>query len=275
VTADPMLPRPFRVIRVKRELSDTVTLTLEPVNGEPLAFRPGQFTMLYAFGIGEIPISISGDPADPRQLVHTIRGVGAVSQALTAAKPGMMVGVRGPFGSAWPLEEATGSDVVLVAGGIGLAPLRPAIHRVLANRRQFGTVAILYGARTPEDILFRRELQAWRGRFDTSVHVIVDRVSGSWGGAVGVVTDLIAKGGFDRHHAVAMICGPEVMMRYAVQALHERGVASDRIHLSLERNMKCAIGLCGHCQLAGNFVCRDGPVFRYDRIEDIINVWEL
>src|SRR4051794_14577795 len=254
-----MLPRPFRVIRVKRELSDTVTLTLEPVNGEPLAFRPGQFTMLYAFGIGEIPISISGDPADPRQLVHTIRGVGAVSQALTAAKPGMMVGVRGPFGSAWPLEEATGSDVVLVAGGIGLAPLRPAIHRVLANRRQFGTVAILYGARTPEDILFRRELQAWRGRFDTSVHVIVDRVSGSWGGAVGVVTDLIAKGGFDRHHVVAMICGPEVMMRYAVQALHERGVASDRIHLSLERNMKCAIGLCGHCQLAGNFVCRDGP----------------
>jgi NAD(P)H-flavin reductase len=272
---DPMVPRPFIVEKRKRELSDTFTLTLRAVDGPPLAFQPGQFNMLYAFGIGEVPISISGDPADPETLVHTIRAVGKVSDALGQLVAGDTVGVRGPFGSPWPVKAAYGNDVVFVAGGVGLAPLRPAIYQVLAERDRFGNVLILYGARTPEDILFLKELQAWRGRFDVSVRVTVDRVTGNWGGKVGVVTNLVKAGGFDRDHATAFVCGPEVMMRYAAQALTERGVSRESIYLSMERNMKCAVGHCGHCQFGPTFVCRDGPVYRYDALEKLLTVWEL
>ncbi|MGQ9368553.1 FAD/NAD(P)-binding protein [Azospirillum sp. ST 5-10] len=272
---DPMIPRPFVVQRVKRELSDTFTLWLRAEDGRPFAFLPGQFNMLYAFGVGEVPISISGDPADPAALVHTIRSVGKVTEALGRLGPGATVGVRGPFGSAWPVASAQGQDVVFVAGGVGLAPLRPAIYRVLAERAKHGNVVILYGARTPEDMLFARELQQWRGRFDVSVHVTVDRVTGSWAGKVGVVTNLIRAGGFDRRNAVAFVCGPEVMMRYAAEALVERGTARERVWLSMERNMKCAVGFCGHCQFGPTFVCRDGPVYRYDALEKLLTVWEL
>ncbi|HYH18542.1 MAG TPA: FAD/NAD(P)-binding protein [Azospirillum sp.] len=274
-TADPMTPRLFVVDRVKRELSDTFTMTLIAEDGSPFAFKPGQFNMVYTFGVGEVPISISGDPADPGVLVHTIRAVGKVTEALGRLGPGDRVGIRGPFGSPWPVESAYGNDVVFAAGGVGLAPLRPAIYRVLAEREKFGNVVILYGARTPEDILFPKELHGWRSRFDTSVQVTVDRVTGRWGGKVGVVTNLIKAGGFDRHHCTAFVCGPEVMMRYAAEALVERGVARESVWLSMERNMKCAVGFCGHCQFGPTFVCRDGPVYRYDAIEKALTVWEL
>ncbi|HYG84878.1 MAG TPA: FAD/NAD(P)-binding protein [Azospirillum sp.] len=273
--ADPMTPHPFLVDRVRRELSDTFTLWLKAADGRPFAFRPGQFNMVYTFGVGEVPVSISGDPDDASVLVHTIRSVGKVTEALGRLGPGDTVGIRGPFGTPWPVETAYGHDVVFVAGGVGLAPLRPAIHRVLAERARFGNVLILYGARTPEDILFPKELQSWRGRFDVSVHVTVDRVTGNWGGKVGVVTNLIKSGGFDRHHATAFVCGPEVMMRYAAEALVERGVARESVWLSMERNMKCAVGFCGHCQFGPTFVCRDGPVYRYDALEKLLTVWEL
>lgn len=275
VTVDPMLPRPFRIERVKQELSDTFTFTLLPADDGGFAFQPGQFNMVSAFGVGEAPISISGDPDRPLPVVHTIRAVGAVTKALGMLRPGDMVGVRGPYGAPWPIEAAHGADVLIVAGGIGLAPLRPAILRVLAERERFGNVVILYGARTPEDILYADELHAWRSRFDVTVRVTVDRSTGSWNGQVGVVTRLIKGGGFDRLDTVAFLCGPEIMMRYTVQTLREVGVSDDRIHLSLERNMKCGVGLCGHCQLGPVFVCRDGPVFRCDRVHDLMITREL
>lgn len=272
---DPMLPVPFRIEKVTRELSDTFTMEMVPEHGGPFAFQAGQFNMLYIFGIGEVPISISGDPADRSVLVHTTRAVGPVTNALDAMKAGDVLGVRGPYGTAWPVEAAYGQDLVFVAGGVGLAPLRPAIYQAMANRERFGRVAVLYGARTPEDILFKKELERWRGRFDMDVAVTVDRATGKWGGNVGVVTKLVARGGFDPLHTTAFVCGPEVMMRYVAAELEKKGVGRPSIWMSIERNMKCGCGLCGHCQWGPHFVCKDGPVFRYDRIAGLFAIREL
>jgi NAD(P)H-flavin reductase len=265
--ADPMRPEPFEVRQVAKETGDTFTLTLVPVAGaKARPFAPGQFNMLYAFGVGEVPISISGDPARPELVVHTIRSVGATTRALQGLKRGDWVGVRGPFGTAWPVGEAHGRDVVLIAGGIGLAPLRPALYHVLLHRALYGRVVLLYGARTPRDMLYARELREWRSRFDIEVEVTVDRATLDWQGSVGVVTKLVQRSPFDPQSATAFICGPEVMIRYAAQALEQRGTPQASIFVSMERNMKCAVGVCGHCQFGPFFVCKDGPVFRYDRI---------
>jgi len=273
---EPMLPRPYRVTRRRRETLDTVTLELVSADaGHATSFAPGQFNMLYVFGVGEVPISISGDPHDPSTVRHTTRMVGAVTNAVGKLKAGEWLGVRGPFGSRWPLEDVQGCDVVIVAGGIGLAPLRPCLYGLLANRRQYRKIVLLYGTRTPQDILYKRELEQWRGRFDIDVELTVDRASESWRGEVGVVPMLIPKAPVDPSHTVAMVCGPEVMMHYTIKALMERGVASDRIFLSMERNMHCAIGFCGHCQLGPTFICKDGPVFRYDRIARLVRIREL
>jgi NAD(P)H-flavin reductase len=266
-----MVPVPLRVARRDRETHDTFTLALEPANGASLPeYAPGQFGMLYAFGKGEVPISISALP-----LVHTIRAVGATSAALCALEPGEVVGARGPFGTAWPLAEAEGRDVVILAGGIGLAPLRPVIHHLLEHRDRYGDVVVLYGGRAPAELLFTEEVAGWRGRFDVEVGVTVDRADEDWRGRVGVVTTLVPRAGFDPENAVAMVCGPEVMMRFAVIALRDRGMAPERIWVSLERSMKCAIGLCGHCQLGPAFMCKDGPVFRWDAVEPLLKVREL
>jgi NAD(P)H-flavin reductase len=274
--ADPMAPRPYSVQRVVKETSDTFTLELRPEGGTPeMSFAPGQFNMIYAFGVGEVPISISGDPGKPGTVVHTTREVGAVTRAMRNLEPSDCVGLRGPFGVGWPVAEARGADVVIVAGGIGLAPLRPALYQLLAARNYYGKGVLLYGTRTPADILFRRELQRWHSRFDLEVHVTVDRAMGNWKGNVGVVTTLIPHAPFDPHSAIAMVCGPEVMMRFTVQELEKRGVALENIYLSMERNMKCAIGLCGHCQFGPTFICKDGPVFRYDRIQPLLAVREI
>jgi anaerobic sulfite reductase subunit B len=269
----PMAPVPFRVTRRRRELRDTWTLELEPVAGDRLLPAPGQFTMLYAFGVGEVPISVSGGTEGP--LVHTVRAVGAVTQAICASRPGDVLGVRGPFGNAWPVEAAAGSDVVIVAGGIGLAPLRPAVYHVLQRRSEYGEVALLYGCRTPADLLFQNELQRLRGRFDLQVRVTVDTAEGGWQGKVGVVPKLVADARFDPASTVALVCGPEIMMHYAARALLERGVPPDRIYLSMERNMRCGLGHCGHCQLGPTLICRDGPVYRYDELEHLMAVREL
>ena len=269
----PMAPAPFRVARRRRELHDTWTLELEPVAGERLRPLPGQFTMLYAFGIGEVPISVSGDVEGP--LVHTVRSVGPVTHAICASKPGSVLGVRGPFGNAWPVEPALGGDVVLVAGGIGLAPLRPALYRLLERRAEFGEVALLYGSRTPRDLLFGKELQRLRGRFDLQVDVTVDSAEGGWQGKVGVVPKLVGSARFDPGSAVALVCGPEVMMHYTALALLERGVAPERIYLSMERNMRCGLGHCGHCQLGPTLICRDGPVYSYAELASLLEVRHL
>jgi NAD(P)H-flavin reductase len=201
--------------------------------------------------------------------------VGTVTRTMRQLRVGDTLGVRGPFGNPWPVEEAFGSDLVIVAGGIGLAPLRPVLYRLLAQREKFGKVVLLYGTRSPEDILFRRELEQWRASFELDVHVTVDRAVGRWRGNVGVVTTLIPRAAFDPLSTLAMVCGPEVMMRFTALELLKRGVAREHIYLSMERNMKCGIGLCGHCQFGPTFVCKDGPVFRYDRIEAFFGKREL
>ena len=269
----PMAPRPFRVVRRRRETADTWTLELEPVEGAPLDFLPGQFTMLYAFGIGEVPISICGERGGP--LVQTVRAVGAVTEAICASKPGSVLGVRGPFGRGWPVEEALGLDVVVVAGGIGLPPLRPALYECLKRRQEYGDVVLLYGSRTPADLVFRREVERWRSRFDVEVDVTVDRGEDGWRGNVGVVPKLIASARFDPTAALAMICGPEIMMRFAAEALLDRGLPAEWIWVSMERDMKCGLGWCGHCQLGPTLICRDGPVYRWDEIEPLMEVREL
>ncbi len=251
------------------------TLELIPTTGERPAFEPGQFNMLYAFGIGEVAISMSGDPSRSGSYVHTVRNVGAVSGAIAALKSGAILGLRGPFGTAWPTQAAEGNDVVIVAGGLGLAPLRPAIYHVLAHRDRYGRVAILYGTRSPDDILYHREIERWRRRLDVDIAVTVDHADATWHGNVGVVPRLIPRAAFDPQNTIAMICGPEVMMRFTAIALQGAGLPSDHIYLSMERNMKCAIGLCGHCQFGPHFICRDGPVMRYDRIADILAVREI
>ncbi len=259
-------PTPWRVAGVQKEAAGVVTLDLEPLGGPSFAFAPGQFNMLYAFGIGEVPISISGDPTTSGPIPHTIREMGAVTRALCGMQPGEAVGVRGPYGTHWPVERAEGGDVVIVAGGIGLPPLRPAVYHLLANRDRYARVVLLYGSRTPDDLLFTDELAAWRSRFDLDVQVTVDAAMGGWKGNVGVVPDLIPRARFDPAGAVGFVVGPEIMMRFAVQGLLAAGLTQDRVFLSMERNMQCAVGMCGHCQIGPFFVCRDGPVFSFEAI---------
>jgi len=270
---NPMLPALVRVRDFRPETHDTFTLSLAPTATS--SFQAGQFNMLYVFGIGEVPISMSSDPAlAEKGIEHTIRGVGAVTNALGKLRAGDCLGVRGPFGSTWPLDAARGRDVVLVAGGIGLAPLRPAIYHLLRHRADFGRVVLLYGARTPADGLYSDELRTWAARPDFQVLTTVDRGNASWHGPVGVVTLLFAQAQFDPARAVGLMCGPEVMMRFTIREFQSRGVTDDRLYVSLERNMQCAIGLCGHCQFGPSFVCVDGPVFRYDRVQRFFNVQE-
>jgi NAD(P)H-flavin reductase len=274
--SDPMVPHPYRIHRVGKETNDTFTLELEPTKGtDELSFTAGQFNMLYVFGIGEAPFSISGDPSKPEPLVHTVREVGTVTKAMRTLKRGDVLGVRGPFGTHWPVEEAIGNDVVIVAGGIGLASLRPALYSLFSRRDKYGKMVLLYGARTPQDLLYKRELERWRGRFDLELDVTVDAARGNWRGNVGVVTTLISRARFDPFNTVAMLCGPEVMMRFTVLELLRRGVRIENIFVSMERNMKCAIGFCGHCQFGSTFICKDGPVFCYELIKELFGKREI
>jgi NAD(P)H-flavin reductase len=263
----PMVPAAFRVAARRRDTADTWTLELEGPG--PLEFRPGQFTMLGAPGCGEVPISISGDPDGPARLVHTVRAVGAATAAICAAEPGQVLGVRGPFGRPWPVEEIEGADVVIAAGGIDLAPLRPAIVRLLARRERYGRIVVLYGGRDPDQLLYRDELREWEAA------ITVDTAAPGWRGRVGVVTKLIDGAAFDSASAVALTCGPEVMMRFAVKALQRRGLPADRVYVSMERNMQCGIGHCGHCQLGPTLICRDGPVYAWKEVEPWLAIREL
>jgi NAD(P)H-flavin reductase len=261
-----MVPRSFAVRDRRRETADTWTLTLEPVSGDAPSVAPGQFMMVYVFGVGEVPISVSGHGAP---IVLTVRAVGAVTEAICASDPGTVLGLRGPFGTDWPIDDATGGDVVVVAGGIGLAPLRPVVLRSHERRSEFGEIVLLYGARTPADLLYPEQHEQW------GASVTVDAAVAGWGGRVGVVPKLIPAARFRAASAHAFVCGPEVMMRYTVQALLERGVAPERIHVSLERNMQCGVGHCGHCQLGPTLICRDGPVYRYADAASWLEVREL
>jgi anaerobic sulfite reductase subunit B len=272
------VPRFYRVASRREDTADTVTLELaEPAQPVP-AFAPGQFAMLTAFGVGEVPISVSGlgdsGGGRARRLEHTLRAVGAVTQALHAAPPGSLIGVRGPFGTSWDVASAAGRDIVIVAGGIGLAPLRPVVLTALADRSRYGRIVLLTGARTPGDLLYADELERWR-RGGVEVAVTVDRADSGWSGQVGLVTALIEPAGLAPDNSVAFVCGPDVMMRFTADALAARGIPVSRIRVSLERNMRCGVGWCGHCQLGPLLVCRDGPVVGYDRAAALMRVREL
>jgi NAD(P)H-flavin reductase len=275
VAPGPMVPRPFRVVSRRQETEDTWTLALEPAGGGPApAFRPGQFNMLYAFGVGEVPISISGDPAGG-PLEHTVRAVGPVSAAICRAQPGGQLGVRGPFGSGWPLKGAAGRHVVVVAGGVGLAPLRPALLAALAGRERLAGLILLCGGRAPAQLLFRSQLEDWQADPRLDVGVTVDSAEAGWLGHVGVVTTLIGDARFDPARATAFVVGPEVMMRFTVEALLARGMDAADVHISIERNMKCAIAHCGRCQLGPAFACREGPVMSFATVERFFRLREV
>jgi NAD(P)H-flavin reductase len=255
---------------VARETEDVTTLALVPAaGGEACPWQPGQFNMLYAFGIGEVPVSLSG--GSPDHVLHTIREVGPVTRALGALGPGDLVGLRGPFGRPWPIDAARGSDVVIVAGGIGLAPLRPVIEAVCRDRADYGQVAVLYGAREPADRLYETSFAAWRAS-GIQVETTVDHADVDWRGHVGVVTTLLRRVTFDGPRTQAFLCGPEVMMRFTALELARAGVADDGIWVSMERNMQCAVGYCGHCQLGPEFVCVDGPVFAWQRVRGLMTI---
>ncbi|WP_372791985.1 FAD/NAD(P)-binding protein [Paraconexibacter sp.] len=263
--AGPYAPRVHRVADRRQETDDTWTITLDH---DGAGFAPGQFSMLYAFGVGEAPISVA---SVQEGLAHTIRAVGPVTRALCAAPA---IGVRGPLGTGWPLDAARGGDLVIVAGGVGLAPVRALVEHALDRRDDHGRIVLLYGARTPADLLYRAELDAW-ARQGAEILVTVDAASGTWRGRVGVVPGLVPTAGLDGPATTAMVVGPEIMMRFATDALRDAGVPAGRIFVSLERSMKCGIGLCGHCQLGPLLLCRDGPVVPQPVAAPLLKVREL
>ena len=263
-------PRLVTVEARRRESHDTVSIDIEDA---AVRYAPGQFNMLYAFGKGEVPISISA--VEGGRITHTVRSVGLVTDSLTRLRRGETVGIRGPFGNGWPIAELKGKDVVVVAGGLGLAPLRPAIHALLASRGDYGRVLVLYGARTPADLLFTKEVERWRGRFDVEAMVTVDAAATSWRGDVGVVTQLFRRLSLAPERSGALVCGPEVMMRFAAEGLVDAGIQPSRIWLSMERNMQCGAGVCGHCQLGPFLLCRDGPVLPLASLAPLMKVREL
>lgn len=263
-----MVPIRYRVVDRGEESSDTATLTLEPID-QPIAKpAPGQFTMLWAFGVGEAPISLSGIDGD--HLIHTVRAVGPVSQALAGAEPGTTIGVRGPFGRGWHTDHPGERPAVVVAGGLGLAPVRPLVAQLVASGHP--DVRVIVGARRPDELLFRPDLERWADEPGATVEVTVDAADRGWRGRVGLVTDLLTETAIGGPEAMAYVCGPELMMWFTARRLADLGLSPGSVQVSLERNMHCAIGWCGHCQLGASFVCVDGPVYDWTAAEPLLAV---
>jgi NAD(P)H-flavin reductase len=268
-----MTPAPFRVAERAQDTADTWTLALVPLEAPEPVVAPGQFMMVYAFGVGEVPVSVSGPPFVPGPVVLTVRAVGAVSRAICRSDVGDVLGLRGPFGTSWPVGGARGGDIVVVAGGIGLAPLRPVVLAALAERDRYEQVHVLYGARAPSEVLYPGLLEKWRA--DADVEVTVDAAGPEWSGPVGFVAKVVSRAELRPEHATAFVCGPEIMMRTTIDALLAHGVPAGRIQVSLERHMDCGVGLCGHCQLGPTLICRDGPVYAYPDVARWLEVREL
>lgn len=275
MTALPANPWQVMMATVRAVTSETPGVQTYDITFDDAAvaysFLPGQFNMLYMPGIGESAISVSSDPGDSTKLRHTVRAVGNVTRAMTRLRPGDRLGVRGPFGTAWPVDDFRGQDVIVVAGGLGLAPLRPVVYHFIRHRANYGRVTLLYGARSPSDLLFETEYEAWRaGGID--VQPIVNVAPASWHGAVGFVTAPLATLPLDPARTAVFTCGPDVMMRFVAEGAVNRGVPARQVFVSLERNMNCAVGLCGHCQVGSAFVCKDGPVFPFERVRQLMLV---
>lgn len=272
------MPVPARILRVREENFNTRTYTLQFQDAEirrMFRFTPGQFNMVYVPGVGDAAISISSDPTATETLDHTIRLVGSVTRAIQELDAQTLVGLRGPFGRGWPLAAMEGKDVVIVAGGIGLAPLRPVIYWLLHHRDLFRRVVLLYGCRTPEDRVFAEELEKWDAGGKIHVLVTVDNATGSWTGPVGVVTSLLRRIKVNAERTIVLVCGPKVLNHVAAWNFLQLHVPPDRVYVSLERNMNCGFGRCGHCQYGGKFMCRDGPVFRFSEVADIFGKEEI
>lgn len=270
---DPMIPIPFVISKIKKETKDTFTIELDTPN--KFEFKAGQFNMLYLFGVGEVAISISGDQSKREKLIHTIRNVGSVTNRISNLKKNDVLGVRGPFGSSWQIEKFQNKDILIIAGGLGLAPVRPIIYYILNNRNSFNKVTILYGTKNPNEIIFKNELHKWKSSFDIDLQIIVDNPDSNWKGNTGLITTLIKNLNLVLDNTIAMICGPEIMMKVSAIEVENKGLNPQNIYLSMERNMKCAIGLCGHCQYGSKFICKDGPVFSYLEIKHLLDIWEL
>jgi NAD(P)H-flavin reductase len=265
------LLHPARIIARRAETSGIYTFSmrfLEPDVGRTYRFKAGQFNMLYAFGVGEVAISIVSDPAEPEILEHTIRIAGRVTGVTAGWKVGDVVGVRGPYGNGWPVAEARGRDVVVITGGLGCAPVVGLINYIFRRRDEYGELHILHGVKTPNDLLYRERFDEWRRAPRTKVYLTADQPDKSWHYKIGVVTEL-----FDELTApsssIVMMCGPEVMMQFAAHSLLRKGIPDHAIYLSMERRMECAVGLCGHCQYREHFVCKDGPVFSYQTVRQL------
>jgi NAD(P)H-flavin reductase len=275
---DSWMPVPARIIGVQHENINTLSIRLQFVDRafrDMYRFAPGQFNMLYVPGVGEAAISISSDPAHPDVMEHTIRVVGSVTRAIERLGTGALVGLRGPFGRPWPVEQMEGHDVVIVGGGIGLAPLRPVVYYLLAHRQSYGRVVLLYGCRSPEDRLFARELEAWEEEGSIHVLVTVDNTSGNWHGPVGVVTNLLKRIRVNAKRTNVLVCGPKILNRVAAWNFLQLHVPRGQVYVSLERNMNCGFGRCGHCQYGRYFVCKDGPVFSFAEVADIFAKEEI
>jgi len=272
------MPVPARILHIKDENFNTYTIRLR-IEDETVRngyrWSPGQFNMLYAPGVGEAAISISSDPENPAELEHTIRVVGSVTRAIKKIGEGGLIGLRGPFGTSWPTEGIKGKNVVMVAGGIGLAPIRPMIYWLLQHRQHCRRVMLLYGCRSPEDRVFAPELEEWERCSELDVLVTVDNATGNWTGPVGVVTHLLRRIRVDADHTTVMVCGPKILNRAASWQFLQLHVRPEQVYVSLERNMNCGFGECGHCQYGSKFVCRDGPVFRFADIAHIFAKEEI
>ncbi|HSA64542.1 MAG TPA: FAD/NAD(P)-binding protein [Nitrospira sp.] len=267
--SNPYAIHPAVIVEKIREAEDIITYRLQLVEEQArrqFRFKAGQFNMVYLFGVGEVAISIVSDPDEPQFLDHTIRIVGRVTKGIAGLQPGEVLGIRGPFGQGWPLDEARGRDVVVVTGGLGCAPVIGAIEYIFRRRTEYGSVKILHGVKTPHDLLYRERFDAWRRFSDTEVLLTSDQPDKTWSYHIGVVTELFEQVSVDPLKCIVLMCGPEIMMRLGVPILMNRGIPASAIYVSLERHMECGIGLCGHCQLGPHFVCKDGPVMRYDRV---------
>ena len=265
------------VVDVQQEIADVATIDLrfvDPGTQRAYSFKPGQFNMLYVPGCGEAAISISSDCNDRTSIAHTVRFVGNVTRALSRLRPGDRVGIRGPFGSSWPVERLEGRDLFIACGGIGLPPLRPAIRQIVRNRDRYGRVTLLYGARTPAELMYSPEYERWRAA-GIEVEVTVDRADADWPGRVGVVPMWFYQFRIDPHKTAVLTCGPEIMIRFVIFEALARRIAPESIFVSLERNMKCGQGACGHCQIGPYFICRDGPVFQFSALQPFFNVEEF
>lgn len=273
-STNPYLPHEVKIIDIVDETHDTKTFHLtfaDPEQQEDFFFNPGQFNMVTVFGIGEAPISISSHHNIHDSFEHTVRKVGNVTKAMFRLKTGDYLRLRGPYGTGWPVEQAKGKDVLIVAGGIGLAPLRPVIYSLINNRKDYGKIEILYGARTPLDALFTKQWEQWNAKKDVIFRPTVDGVPDGieWEHGVGLVTTLFDSMNSQPKNTLVMTCGPEIMMKFVVQGLLQKGFDSQDIFLSLERRMNCGISKCGFCQIGPKFVCQDGPVFSYYELQNL------